>query len=159
MSVRRPVGAALALGLLSLGGLFLHLRLHPLPVDPADPRNPANVLPAVFGVVSAIAVPAMLFFKRTWLAGYLINGMSVVVGTITMAHLSIAHPPPGGAGALLLRSMIPNILILFAKLPVGQSALRHWRPDGTGRMFTTAWWLRHFAYLGAAYALGFFLWR
>lgn len=159
MNNRRPYRAALALLLLSLGGLLMHLRLHPLPLDPSTPQNPANWLPAIFGVVSAVAVPAMLLSRRTWLLGYLLNGMSVVVGTIVMAHLSIAYPPPGGLGGLLLRSMLASILVLLAKLPVGQLALLRWRPNGTGRMFTSFWWARHFVYLGAVYAVGFFFWR
>jgi hypothetical protein len=35
---------------------------------------------------------------------------------------------------------------MFPKLMIGQRILRHYRPRGTGRMFTPLWWTRHFIY-------------
>jgi hypothetical protein len=154
--IRRDI---LSLLLLSLGGLLLHLKLHPIPIDPDNPQNPANLVPFVFCLLGAVAVPVLLGRKKTFLAGYLINGIGVIVGTIIMAHMSFASPPrPLTAGGVLLRSSLPYILLLLPKLLIGHSVLLHYHPRGMGRMFTLSWWLRHFCYLTGVYVLGHFLW-
>ena len=152
-------GIAGALALLAAGGLLIHLAWHP-PALPGKPENPANWIALVFGVAGVAAVPLLVSSRRTWLTGYLINGFSVIIGTVTMAWHSISswHGVPG-AGDLLLYSNLPMILLLLPKLVIGQRVLYHYRPRGAGRMFTGGWWLRHFVYLAAVFTIGALLRR
>jgi hypothetical protein len=149
----------LALFFLSVGGLLLHLRIHPLPGGADNPQNPANIVPFVFCLLGTIAVPVLLCSARTYLIGYLINGMGVIIGTIIMGHMSISAPPELSASGILLGTSLSYILLLLPKLFIGQNVLLHYRPAGMGRMFTPAWWLRHFCYLAVFYAIGHFIWR
>ncbi len=144
-----------ATAILSLGGLLLHLRIHPVSFDPADPSNPAFIVPLASGILSVAVAPFLLAFPRTFVAGYLWNGMSAVAGTIAMAALSVSLPPsPPSAGNILLGTTLASILLLLPKLFLGQIVLRHYHPGGMGRLFTAWWWVRHFVYLGAVFSLG-----
>lgn len=145
---------------LSFGGWLLHMRAHPVSFDPANPSNPAFFVPFVAGLLSIVAVSILLGFKRTFVLGYLLNGMSVVIGTLTMAALSLAYPPsPLTFQSIFLGTMLSSILLLFPKLFLGQMVLLHYHPNGMGRLFTGFWWTRHFIYLGAIFALGHFIGR
>ncbi len=146
--------------LLSLGGFLLHLKLHPVSFDPSSPENPAHLIPFVTGILGVIAVPALLGSKKTATLGYLINGMSVVIGAIVMVHFTLAAPPyPVTWTNIFLYTTVPYIALLLPKLLIGQSVLISYYPRGRGRMFTTGWWIRHFCYLTAFYLLGHSIWR
>ena len=155
--LRLPI---LALFLLSLGGWLLHVRAHPVSFDPANPSNPAFLLPYVAGLLGIVAGPLLLNYRSTFVVGYLLNGMSVVIGAITMASLSLAHlPSPLTPQGMLFGTMLSSILLLAPKLPLGQIILYHYHPNGMGRLFTTFWWTKHFIYLSVVFTLGHFLWR
>jgi len=155
--LRLPI---LALFVLTLGGWLLHVRAHPVSFDPANPSNPAFLVPYVAGILGGVAVPLLLNYRRTFVLGYLLNGMSVVIGTITMASLSIAHlPSPLTIRGILFGTMLSSILLLFPKLFLGHMILFHYHPNGMGRLFTGFWWTRHFIYLAVIFTLGHVLWR
>lgn len=120
--VRMPI---LALVLISLGGLLLHLRIH-WPADKA-----ANWIPAVSGAIGVIVLPFLFNSPRTVGAAYLLNAVSVLVGTVMMAAFSVTHwQGPVSVSAILLKSTLADILVLAAKLPVAHVILRHFRPRG-----------------------------
>jgi hypothetical protein len=155
--IRNPI---LALVFLSLGGWLLHARVHPVSFDPASPSNPAFFVPFVWGLVNIVVTPLLLSLRKTVIIGYVANGIAVIVGTLTMATISLNHPPePLTIGSIFLGTMLGSILLLFPKLFIGQIVLLHYFPNGLGRMFTASWWVRHFFYLGIVYAFGHFLWR
>lgn len=155
--LRLPI---LALFVLSLGGWLLHMRAHPVSSDPADPSNPAFLVPYIAGILSIIAVPILLNYRRTFVAGYLLNGMSVIIGAITMAALSFDRlPSPLSVRGILLGTMLSSILLLLPKLFIGQIVLSHYHPHGMGRLFTPFWWTKHFIYLSMIFTIGHFLWR
>ena len=118
--VRMPI---LGLVLISLGGLLLHLRIHP-------PAHEAfNWIPVVIGVLSVIVSPLLFNWSKTVAVAYLLNAISVVVGIGTMAWHSIEHwQGPVTWEAVLLQSTLADILILSAKLPIAHMILRHFRP-------------------------------
>jgi len=155
--LRLPI---LGIFLLSLGGWLLHLRAHPVSFDAAEPSNPAFLVPYIAGILGIAAVPPLLNYRRTFVVGYLLSGMSVVIGTITMASLTFARlPSPLTIQGILLGTMLSSILLLFPKLLFGQIVLFQYHPKGMGRLFTPFWWFKHFIYLGAIFTLGHYLWR
>lgn len=155
--IRLPIFAII---LLSLGGWLLHARVHPISFDPANPGNPALIVPYIAGLLGIIAAPLLLNYRGTFVIGYLINGMSVVIGSIGMATLSLTRPPsPLTFTSILTGTMLSSILLLIPKLFLGQMVMLHYHPNGMGRLFTAFWWTRHFIYLGAIFALGHFIWR
>jgi len=155
--IEKPI---LALIFLSLGGWLMHTRAHPVSFDPANPANPLNLLPFLWGLASVVAVPILLSFRSTVIVGYLLNGIGVIVGSLMMGMISVAHPPqPITFPHLFLRTMLGAILLLFPKLFLGQMVLLHYHPNGLGRLFTLGWWTRHFIYLTAIFALGHVIWR
>jgi hypothetical protein len=147
------------LWLLSLGGWLLHYRVHPIPL-PGSPHNPADFLPFTWDLVAILAVPFLLNYRRTVIVGYLINGIGVIIGAVAMASFSIAKPPqPLHLSSIFLATTFPLILILNAKLFIGQIVLLNFYPQGLGRVFTPFWWFRHYVYISVAFAIGHFIWR
>lgn len=119
----------LGLFLIALGGVLLHLRIH----APAD--RPVNWIPAVSGALSVVVVPLLFFWRRTVVAAYLLNAATVLVGIVGMSAFSIEHWQGTVTwDAILLKSMLPDILVLLAKLPVAHAVLGLYRsqtPPGT----------------------------
>ena len=120
--IRKPI---LALFFLSLGGLLLHLRIHPIS------KSVFNVVPAAFGIVTTLALPLLFNYRRTVAWAYVINVATVVVGAVTMAWFSwVNWQGPITLKTVILHSTLADILILSAKLPLGQMILRYFRPAG-----------------------------
>lgn len=147
---------------LSLGGWLLHLRIHPLS------KLPAHYIPFFAGLLGCTVLPALFLFRKTTAYAYVINGMLVILGTITMAHFSLTHLPAQITfSTLLMGTMLPDILILFGNFTVGKTLfeLELLRADDTparhGRFLrypNLGWWLVHLLVLSAAYTLGHFIW-
>ena len=149
--LKKPI---LALLFLSLGGWFLHFRIHPISV------SPSHFVPFFYGLVSILIVPVMLNYKKTVIIGYVVNGFSVIVGTVLMAHLSFSDfPQPITLPNILFQTTLADIFILLPKLFIGQMILLYYYPNGLGRLFTTRWWIKHFCYFAIVYSIGHFLMR
>ena len=147
-------GELASLVLLSIGGLLMHWRYHPIPL-PGAPASHANIVPFVLGLAGVIAVPLLLSREKTWLTGYLINGFAVITGTVMMGYLGISGwSGLPGIDTVIFDSMLPVILLSIPKLIIGQRILYHYRPLGMGRMFTPLWWTRHFFYVSAVFTTG-----
>jgi hypothetical protein len=165
MTIRTYVKSILLIGLftLSLGGFLLHSRIHPVT------KEAVNLIPAICGVLGILVVPVLFSFKKTIAYGYVINGFAVIIGTITMAHYSIAHwPNPTTVQAVLLNTTLADILILWGKFFIGKSIfdLEFFGYDAskekkgkTYRYPNIGWWLVHLAAVSIVYYLGNILWR
>lgn len=148
---------------ISLGGWMLHVRIHP-PLKLA-----ANSIPFIAGLMSITAVPAMFLFRKTLAYAYVINGMLVIIGTITMVHFSFAHPPERVSFyTLLFSTLFPDVAILLTNFVLGKVLfeLEMLKNEETrarkGRFFrypNLGWWFVHLAALSAVYMLGHFLWK
>jgi len=113
----------LALMLIALGGLLLHTRIHP------TTSGVNNWVPLIAGLVSVVVVPILFLSSRTVVAGYLLNLATVVAGIVMMALFSIEHwEGPVTLNTVLLKSTLPDILVLLAKLPIAQAILNYYRP-------------------------------
>jgi hypothetical protein len=152
-----------ALITLSLGGFLLHSRIHPIA------KNPANLIPAISCLLSIFVIPALFSFKKTVEYGYVLNGFLVIIGTIAMAHLSLVNwPAPATVGAILFKTTLADILILWGKFFVGKALFdleffgydpRKTKKGKTYRYPNLGWWLIHLAVISLVYVLGNQLWR
>jgi hypothetical protein len=165
VSARTYTKSTLLLGLLvlSIGGLLLHSRIHPVGA------NYSNLIPVISGLLAVLAVPFLFCFRRTTAYGYVLNGFLVITGTITMSHFSIAHwPNPATVQAVLLNTTLADILILWSKFFVGKSLFDleffgyEAAREKKGRSFrypNMGWWFVHLGTVSIVYYLGHILWR
>jgi hypothetical protein len=165
MTVRTYIKTILLIALitLSLGGLLLHLRIHP------SSKNYSNLVPVISGILSIVVVPLLFSFKKTLSYGYVLNGFQVIAGTIVMAHFSIVHwPDPATLESVILNTTLADILILWGKFFVGKSLfdLEFYGYDHSrekkGKTFrypNIGWWIIHLVTVSVVYTLGSVLWR
>jgi hypothetical protein len=138
------------------------VRIHP-PLDHA-----ADSVPFVAGLIGFTAVAAMFLSRKTLAYAYVINGMLVIIGTITMAHYSVAKLPEEITfTSLIFRTLFPDILILFTNFMLGKALfeLEMLKTEETGvrrgRFFrypNMGWWLVHLAALSGVYLVGHLFW-
>ena len=118
--IRLPI---LALFLVSLGGFLLHIRIHPLS------EETINLVPFVSGIISILGLPLLFNYRRTVAWAYMLNLIGVAVGTAAMAHHSIVDWQGSVTlDGVILKSTFPDIVLLWAKVPLGHTILRHFRP-------------------------------
>jgi len=164
VKAKQRIHLALVLGFLavSLGGFLLHVRAH----QPAE--GPVNWVPVLFSLIGTLGLSLMFWFRATIPYAFVLNGIFVIVGMITMGHLALAHPPASQTLAgWTTGSTLAYILILLANLGIGRAIFdlailrsesdpgRHghfWRYPNMG------WWYVHVATLSAVYLLGHYLW-
>ena len=154
----------LAIFFLALGGWLLHLRIHPIAKDAE------NYIPLVAGFISVFLIPVLFIFRSTISFAYLLNGMTVIIGTITMTHFSIEnHPQVWTLQTILLGTCLPDILMLWGKFAVGKALFDLdpviSRPDAeisSGRFFrfpNMGFWFVHVVTLTAVYLIGSYFWK
>jgi hypothetical protein len=165
MTIRTYIKSTLLASLVSLaiGGFLLHLRVHPFT------EHSSKLVPFVSGVLSIVIVPLLFCFKKTGGYGYVLNGMLAILGTVTMAHFGIAHwPKPASFGAILLKTTLPDIALLWGKFLVGKALfdldIHGYNADRqkmgiTYRYPNYGWWIAHLAVISLVYFLGHELWR
>jgi len=165
MTARTYVRSTLiaSLVVLALGGLMLHVRIHPVA------KNFSNIVPVIAGILSVIVVPLLFSFKRTLAYGYVLNGFLAIIGTIVMAHFTLAHwPDPATPGAILFGTTLADIFILWTVFFVGKALFDletfGYAPDRQRkgipyRYPNLGWWLVHLAAVSLVYTVGNLVWR
>ena len=115
----------LAFFLLSLGGLLLHVRIHP----PSE--SLFNWIPLVFTLVNILAIPILFNRKGTVAYAYLFAWATCITGTVGMTYFSITTwHVPYTVTDFVMKSTFPDIVILWTKIFLAHRILRfHW-PDG-----------------------------
>lgn len=118
----------LAFFFISLGGLFLHFRLHP------SSQSMFFWIPAAFGLISTLVVPVLFLKQDTVAYAYLFTWAAVIAGTVTMAYFSITSWNMAiTVETVVLKSTLADIIILWAKIFIAHKMLRfHW-PNGVKR--------------------------
>ena len=168
MNRKAYIKATLLSGLivLALGGWLLHYRIHPPMAHGYD------LIPFITGIITIIIVPWLFCYRSTYAYAFVINGFMVILGTITMAHFSLAHlSGPLTVQALFFNTLLPDILMLWGNFALGKALFdlevlntaadplppltfwRYWRYPNNG------WWLIHLVTWSLVYALGNILWR
>ena len=149
----------LAIFFMALGGWLLHLRIHELGKDSS------HYIPAIAGLISVFIVPVLFIFRLTIPFAYLINGITVIIGTITMVHFSLLNPPPVWTfSTVLFGTLVPDIALLWGKFAVGKALfeldLTLNEPDALvrkGRFFrfpNMGFWYVHVVTLSVVYLIG-----
>ena len=114
--------------LLAVSGLLLHVRIHYFMV--ADKLHPGSFLfdstkffASLFPLIDVVLVTALFMSRRTFVYGYLLNGLLVIYGTIFMAHFSIAEMIAKSIPlqSMLLKSTLADIGILWADFFAGKA--------------------------------------
>jgi len=134
MDTREYRGQLLAaLFLMALGGLLLHLKIHPIwAPDRADPSiihfRPSFIAATLFPLLDLFLVTALFSSRRTAVYGYVLNGLIVIYGTVLMGHFSIAMMAPKNPPliAWITRSTFPDIALAWADFLVGAALYRAW---------------------------------
>jgi hypothetical protein len=165
MTVKASVKSFLlcALVALALGGFLLHVRIHPFA------RNSFNFVPFILGILSIVVIPLLFSSGKTIAYGYVLNGFSVIIGTIVMAHFSIVHfSAPFSLKSVFLNTLMGDILLLWGKFFVGKALfdLETFGYDADkaegGKPFrypSMGWWFVHLLLISLVYVLGNRLWR
>jgi hypothetical protein len=154
----------LAIFFLALGGWLLHLRIH------STAKDAENYIPAVAGFISVIIIPVLFIFRSTTPFAYLLNGMTVIIGTIMMTHFSIEnHPQVWTLQTILLGTLLADIALLWGKFAVGKALFDMEstvnRPDDpvrSGRFFrfpNMGFWFAHVVTLTTVYLIGKYFWK
>lgn len=114
-SVRAPIWALI---LISLGGLGVHLKIHP-PL-----AQLINLVPFLIGLFNILVLPFLFNHRSTVRWAHLLNIGTVVAGSVGMAYYSLIHwTGPVTVQTVVLNSTLPDILILLARLPLGSMIL------------------------------------
>jgi hypothetical protein len=143
----------IGLFLTALGGLGLHYRIHSIV------KNAYAYIPFIAGLISVIAIPLLFLFRKTLHLAYILNGFTVIIGVITMAHFSLVKAP-----------LLPDIAILLGKFFIGRAIFvaeiyqletEAKTPDVLRwiRYPNMGFWAVHLVLLSAVYYLGNLLWR
>jgi hypothetical protein len=154
----------LAIFFLALGGWLLHLRIHPIA------RDAENWIPAIAGFISVFVIPVLFIFRSTISFAYLFNGMTVIIGTITMVHFTLENPPQVWTlETILFGTLFADIMVLWGKFTLGKALFEMDsvmnQPDGsrrTGRFFrfpNMGFWFVHLVTLTAIYMIGRYFWK
>ena len=115
----------LAYFLLSLGGLLLHLRIHP------PSHSLFNWIPFLFTLMNTLVIPFLFNRRDTVIYAYLFAWATITVGTFGMAYFSLTNlKAPVTLFEVFWKSTLPDIIILWAKIFLAHKILRfHW-PEG-----------------------------
>lgn len=154
----------LGLSSLSLAGWLLHLQLHSISEDTE------NLIPAAAGVLSVFIIPILFIFRRTTPVAYLINGMTVIIGTIAMITFSLEHPPEvWNVQSVLFGTLFADIILLWGKFALGKALFDMEQTLGQpetvlrkGRFFrypNMGFWLAHIVSLSILYTIGHQYWK
>ena len=120
--IRGPIGVLFCI---SLGGLMLHVKIHPVGA------TPFNWIPLGAGLVTTFGLPFLFNYRRTMPWAYMLNLAAVILGTVTMAYFTVTNWQGSVTAWTVImgpRSTAPDIIILLAKIPLGQMILRHFYP-------------------------------
>ena len=125
MFLKEIRGLIWALILLSLGGLLLHIRIHP------PSKDLFYWIPFLFALVNTLIIPFLFNRRETVAYAYLFTWATVIAGTVGMAYFSITTwKLPITAINVVLKSMLPDIIMLWSKIFLAHKILRFYWPDG-----------------------------
>ena len=115
-------------------------------------------VPFIVGLLSIFVVPFLFYFRKTLNLAYLVNGFSVIIGVITMAHFSLESAP-----------LWSNIVTLLSKFVIGRAifCLEVYPIDSDPKVRglslirypNMGFWFVHLVAWSLVYFLGHYFWR
>jgi len=142
-----------ALFLISAGGVLMHFGIH----------NPATkaygYVPLISGIISAILLPILFYFRKTIHLAYILNGFTAIIGTITMAHFALVARPIWPDIAILLGKFLLGYVIFNLEIRSNLEAPVSFPGWRTIRYPNMGFWCVHLILLSIVYYLGNLLWR
>jgi hypothetical protein len=117
----------ITLFLLAISGFLLHNRVHPF-LTPDKVIQGKMIfhrtffLASLFSLIDVVVVTALFLSRKTFVFGFLLNGLIVIYGTIFMAHFSIADIIAKSLPAAnwITKTTLPDIGIAWADFLVGK---------------------------------------
>ncbi len=118
----------IALFLLAFAGLLLHLRVHPVMLANHNLNGErvfdfTHFLASFLSIIDILIVTFLFSHRKTFVYGYLLNGLIVIYGSILMAHYSVhdmlAKNLP--LQAMVLKSTLPHICIAWSDFFIGKA--------------------------------------
>lgn len=108
---------------ITLGGILMHLKFHPpnksLYFWWASPVN----------AVSLLIIPVLYSRPSTAGWGFMLNAFAVLIGTIGMSYYSLLNlERPLTLFRVFIESTLPNIIILWSKIPIAYLILLEMQP-------------------------------
>jgi hypothetical protein len=118
----------ISLFLLAVSGMLLHYRIHSFlvhdKIDPAIVRfDGTKFFSFLFPFLDVVLVTTLFASRRTFVYGYMLNGMIVIYGTVFMTHYSISEFAAKSvpAGQWFVKSTLPDIGIAWADFFAGKA--------------------------------------
>jgi hypothetical protein len=146
-----------ALAALSLSGWLMHIRIHPLEM------GLVMVIPLAAASADVVLVTLLFLSRSTARLAYLLNGLFVIYGLITMSHFALAQ----GAGAAPLHGLaltLPVSVILFADFLIGKALFDGYWAEARAEVrpwqfLAPGWWVVHFVLIPTVYSVGHIVWK
>lgn len=109
---------------ITLGGMLMHLKFHsPLKSLYFWWASPVNA-------VSLLIIPVLYCRPSTAGWGFMVNSLAVLIGTVGMSYYSLLNlERPLTFYRLFIESTLPNILILWTKIPIAYLILLQMQPN------------------------------
>ncbi|MCL5036331.1 MAG: hypothetical protein M1269_04345 [Chloroflexi bacterium] len=149
--------------LISLGGLTIHLLVHP-PVVKGNIEW-VRMIPSLADLVTMFLITLLFLKKETAPWAELLTGLTVIFGILLMSRYSLSQwHPDMPISVALLNSTLANSIILFGKFMVGKTIFEsyypervpnNWKWPTTIRFLYNGWWVIHFVLISLVYSIGF----
>ncbi|MCL5036332.1 MAG: hypothetical protein M1269_04350 [Chloroflexi bacterium] len=152
-----------ALFLISLGGLMLHLRIHP-PLVKGEIEW-YRTIPFFAGIITIFLITFLFLKKETAPWAYLLNGLTVILGVLLMSHFSLGKWDSSVSFPFaILSTTLGDSIILLGKFMVGKTLFESYYPERvknnwkwpiTIRFLYNGWWAIHAVLITVVYSIGF----
>ncbi len=152
-----------ALILCSLSGLYFHLTMH------SSNKFQVYSVSYILSIIGVFIIPVLFLFRKTVHYGYVLNGMTAIIGFITMVHYSVHFfPEPFIFMNIFNETLLAYILIAGVKFFLGKALfdlemfggnLNSEYKGSWLRYPNMGWWRVHFVAISTVYVTGNILWR
>jgi hypothetical protein len=113
---------------ISLGGVLIHLKAHPLE------KSLYFWLASPVSAFSLLVIPFLYARPSTAAWGFMFNALTVLMGTIGMSYYYfLNHEGPFTLYRVITESTLPPIIILWMKVPVAYLILNKMKPQKVSR--------------------------
>lgn len=114
---------------ISLGGMLIHLKLHPVG------KSLYFLWASPVSAFSLLVIPFLYLRSSTVSWGFMLNAATVLMGTIGMSYYFLLNfEGPLTLSRIIMESTLPGILILWSKVPIAYFILLKMKPETSSRL-------------------------